>query len=43
VTADARLGITPAVGSVRLPPPGLDEHGSQVRALGWESFRNLVG
>jgi len=43
VTADARLGIAPAVGSVRLPPPGLDEHGSQVRALGWESFRNLVG
>jgi crotonobetainyl-CoA:carnitine CoA-transferase CaiB-like acyl-CoA transferase len=29
-------GVAPSVpGSVRLPPPRLDEHGTAVRALGW--------
>jgi hypothetical protein len=29
-------GVAPSVpGSIRLPPPRLDEHGDLVRALGW--------
>lgn len=32
-------GIAPAVpGSVRLPPPRLDEHGSSIRRDGWRAF-----
>ena len=39
VVADARTGIAPsAPGSVRLPPPRLDEHGPAVRAEGWRVF-----
>jgi crotonobetainyl-CoA:carnitine CoA-transferase CaiB-like acyl-CoA transferase len=35
----ARTGIPPAVpGTVRLPPPALDEHGDAIRALGWDAF-----
>jgi crotonobetainyl-CoA:carnitine CoA-transferase CaiB-like acyl-CoA transferase len=30
-------------GSVRLPPPELDEHGSLVRARGWEAFESIAG
>lgn len=41
VTADARLGVAPAVGAIRLPPPRLDEHGPLVRAQGWEAFRSI--
>jgi crotonobetainyl-CoA:carnitine CoA-transferase CaiB-like acyl-CoA transferase len=42
VEADARTGIAPLPpGSVRLPPPRLDEHGALVRARGWEAFDHL--
>lgn len=38
-TADARTGVQPSVpGSVRLPPPKLDEHGGAIRSLGWRAF-----
>jgi crotonobetainyl-CoA:carnitine CoA-transferase CaiB-like acyl-CoA transferase len=38
-SASALTGIAPSVpGSVRLPPPRLDEHGSEIRARGWEAF-----
>jgi crotonobetainyl-CoA:carnitine CoA-transferase CaiB-like acyl-CoA transferase len=37
--ADARTGMPPSVpGSVRLPPPKLDEHGDSIRSLGWRAF-----
>jgi glutaryl-CoA transferase len=37
--ADARTGMPPSVpGSVRLPPPKLDEHGESIRTLGWRAF-----
>jgi crotonobetainyl-CoA:carnitine CoA-transferase CaiB-like acyl-CoA transferase len=39
VRADAKTGIAPlAPGSVRLPPPRLDQHGALVRELGWGAF-----
>jgi crotonobetainyl-CoA:carnitine CoA-transferase CaiB-like acyl-CoA transferase len=39
VVADVRTGIAPAApGSVRLPPPRLDQHGAEVRAKGWRVF-----
>jgi crotonobetainyl-CoA:carnitine CoA-transferase CaiB-like acyl-CoA transferase len=39
VRADAKTGIAPlAPGTVRLPPPRLDEHGARVRELGWAAF-----
>jgi crotonobetainyl-CoA:carnitine CoA-transferase CaiB-like acyl-CoA transferase len=42
VKADARTGIAPlAPGTVRLPPPRLDEHGHLVRAQGWGAFDAL--
>ncbi|MEO8192871.1 MAG: CoA transferase [Gemmatimonadales bacterium] len=32
-------GIPPSVpGTVRLPPPRLDEHGDEIRRLGWDAF-----
>jgi crotonobetainyl-CoA:carnitine CoA-transferase CaiB-like acyl-CoA transferase len=32
-------GVAPSVpGSVRLPPPRLNEHGAEIRARGWDSF-----
>jgi crotonobetainyl-CoA:carnitine CoA-transferase CaiB-like acyl-CoA transferase len=35
----ARTGIPPSVpGSVRLPPPALDEHGDVIRRFGWAAF-----
>jgi glutaryl-CoA transferase len=39
-TPASRLtGLPPSVpGSVRLPPPKLDEHGEAIRALGWGAF-----
>lgn len=38
--ASPLTGVAPAVppGRVRRPPPRLDEHGDQVRALGWGAF-----
>jgi crotonobetainyl-CoA:carnitine CoA-transferase CaiB-like acyl-CoA transferase len=42
VPADRRTGIAPlAPGSVRLPPPRLDQHGPLVRELGWGAFDAL--
>jgi crotonobetainyl-CoA:carnitine CoA-transferase CaiB-like acyl-CoA transferase len=42
VEADPRTGIAPLPpGTVRLPPPRLDEHGAAVRSLGWEVFAGL--
>lgn len=39
VDASPITGIAPSIpGTVRLPPPRLDEHGSQIRARGWEVF-----
>jgi glutaryl-CoA transferase len=39
VETDPRTGIAPAApGSVRLPPPRLDQHGELVRARGWGAF-----
>jgi crotonobetainyl-CoA:carnitine CoA-transferase CaiB-like acyl-CoA transferase len=41
-SADASpvTGVPPSIpGSVRLPPPRLDEHGSMIRALGWRAFQ----
>jgi len=36
---DPRTGIPPSVpGSVRFPPPKLDEHGESIRTLGWRAF-----
>jgi crotonobetainyl-CoA:carnitine CoA-transferase CaiB-like acyl-CoA transferase len=37
--ADRRTGMRPSVpGSVRFPPPKLDEHGQSIRTLGWRAF-----
>lgn len=37
--ANARTGLPPCVpGTVRMPPPRLDEHGDSIRALGWRAF-----
>lgn len=37
--ASPLTGIPPAVpGSIRLPPPALDEHGDAIRAYGWGAF-----
>ena len=42
VDADPRTGVAPlSPGSVRLPPPRLDQHGSLVRARGWGAFDAL--
>jgi crotonobetainyl-CoA:carnitine CoA-transferase CaiB-like acyl-CoA transferase len=42
VSADAKTGIAPlSPGSVRLPPPRLDQHGRLVRELGWGAFDAL--
>jgi crotonobetainyl-CoA:carnitine CoA-transferase CaiB-like acyl-CoA transferase len=38
--ASARTGIPSAVpGSIRFPPPHLDEHGKTIRAMGWRVFQ----
>jgi crotonobetainyl-CoA:carnitine CoA-transferase CaiB-like acyl-CoA transferase len=38
--ADPRTGVHPSVpGSVRMPPPRLDEHGAAIRSLGWRTFQ----
>jgi crotonobetainyl-CoA:carnitine CoA-transferase CaiB-like acyl-CoA transferase len=42
VEASASTGISPlAPGTVRLPPPRLDEHGPLVRSSGWGAFSAL--
>ena len=42
VGASARHGVAPATpGSVRLPPPALDEHGDLIRSHGWGAFDHL--
>jgi crotonobetainyl-CoA:carnitine CoA-transferase CaiB-like acyl-CoA transferase len=42
VRADAKTGIAPlAPGSVRLPPPRLNQHGPLVRERGWGAFDAL--
>ncbi len=39
VAHSALTGIAPSVpGSVRFPPPRLDEHGAEIRRLGWGVF-----
>ena len=39
VSASPLTGIAPSVpGSVRLPPPGLDEHRAEIMSFGWDSF-----
>lgn len=44
VEADPQTGIAPlAPGTVRLPPPRLDEHGAAVRARGWGAFEAFDG
>jgi crotonobetainyl-CoA:carnitine CoA-transferase CaiB-like acyl-CoA transferase len=43
VPASPLTGVAPnAPGTVRLPPPRLDEHGSIVRAHGWDAFQHVV-
>ena len=40
--ANALFGVPPSVpGSMRLPPPRLDEHGDEIRRLGWGAFDAL--
>jgi crotonobetainyl-CoA:carnitine CoA-transferase CaiB-like acyl-CoA transferase len=42
VEADPRTGVAPlAPGTVRLPPPRLDQHGEAVRAKGWGVFAEV--
>jgi crotonobetainyl-CoA:carnitine CoA-transferase CaiB-like acyl-CoA transferase len=39
VDASPRTGVAPSVpGTVRRPPPRLDEHGAAIRRLGWGAF-----
>jgi crotonobetainyl-CoA:carnitine CoA-transferase CaiB-like acyl-CoA transferase len=39
IDCSARTGIAPSVpGTVRTPPPELDEHGAAIRALQWSAF-----
>jgi crotonobetainyl-CoA:carnitine CoA-transferase CaiB-like acyl-CoA transferase len=41
--ASALTGVAPSVpGTVRLPPPRLGEHGSELRVKGWDAFREPV-
>lgn len=38
-SADPLTGVAPSIpGTVRRPPPRLDEHGALVRARGWDAF-----
>ena len=40
--ASALTGVPPSVpGSVRLPPPLLDEHGEEIRRSGWSAFQSV--
>lgn len=43
IPASPLTGVSPAIpGTVRLPPPRLDEHGALVRTRGWSSFAALA-
>lgn len=43
VEASPLTGVAPSVpGTVRLPPPRLDEHGALVRVHGWDAFAHLA-
>ena len=43
VKASALTGVAPnAPGTVRLPPPMLDEHGALIRRYGWRAFERLT-
>lgn len=43
VAGSPLTGVPPSVpGTVRLPPPRLDEHGDLIRAHGWSAFFNLA-
>lgn len=38
--ADPITGVRPSVpGSIRMPPPKLDEHGDSIRSMGWRAFQ----
>jgi crotonobetainyl-CoA:carnitine CoA-transferase CaiB-like acyl-CoA transferase len=40
--ASPLTGVAPSVpGTVRFPPPRLDEHGAEVREFGWEVFNRM--
>jgi crotonobetainyl-CoA:carnitine CoA-transferase CaiB-like acyl-CoA transferase len=40
IECSAATGVAPSVpGSVRFPPPKLNEHGAEIRERGWASFR----
>jgi crotonobetainyl-CoA:carnitine CoA-transferase CaiB-like acyl-CoA transferase len=42
VEASPETGVAPAIpGTVRLPPPRLDEHGAQIRQHGWNAFNTI--
>ncbi|MEP7348292.1 MAG: CoA transferase, partial [Gemmatimonadaceae bacterium] len=42
VPASAETGVAPSIpGTVRLPPPRLDEHGVLIRSHGWNAFEEL--
>jgi crotonobetainyl-CoA:carnitine CoA-transferase CaiB-like acyl-CoA transferase len=44
VAASPATGVAPSLpGTVRYPPPRLDEHGAVVRQLGWSAFRHAPG
>ncbi len=44
VPASALTGIAPSLpGTVRYPPPRLDEHGAVIRSLGWSAFGRTAG
>ncbi|MFN8574999.1 MAG: CoA transferase [Gemmatimonadaceae bacterium] len=44
VACSPRTGVAPSIpGSVRLPPPKLDEHGALIRAQGWRAFERFAG
>ena len=43
VSSSPQTGVAPSIpGSVRLPPPKLDEHGALIRAHGWAAFKQVL-
>lgn len=43
VESSAQAGVAPSVpGTVRMPPPKLDEHGPDIRARGWAVFPSAL-
>ncbi len=44
VPCSPRTGVAPSIpGSVRFPPPKLNEHGALIRAFGWRAFERFAG